>query len=175
MIRTFSALIISVCTLGFIPSAAAHSYSPQREFFYLKRTADFVNYSENKTYVEVVGSSFIGLQAAYNERRTCLYGLNQAGLESPGTFQVQAQFVCFSTGKFQLTMKKEWCEIGSKGCEIDPGGISVGIGNLDILPPTELGTEYPLPKPGNFYNSYPKFLNVDVYPPLDFSIDPLGL
>ncbi|HET9241226.1 MAG TPA: hypothetical protein VFO10_28435 [Oligoflexus sp.] len=170
MIRFFSVLIVSVCTMSSF-SAAAHPYSAQREFFYLKRSAEFFNYLENKTYVEVVGTSFIGLQAAFNDRRTCLYGLNQEGLEGPGAFRVQTQFVCFNTGTFQLTMKKEWCEIGSKGCEIDPGGISVGIGNLDFLEPTELGGEVPLPKPGSFYNSYPKFLNVDVYKPLRFSLD----
>lgn len=176
MIRSFSALIFSICTLSSLQSAAAHPYSAQREFFYLKRTAEYFNYVENRTYVEVVGTSFIGLQTAFNDRRTCLYGFNKAGLEEPGTFQVQTQFVCFKTGKFQLTMKKEWCELGSKGCEIDPGGISVGIGNLDILPPTDLGGELPLPKPGSFYNSYPKVLNIDVYKPLSFSIDdPLDL
>jgi hypothetical protein len=176
MIRSLSVLIFSVCTLGTIQSASAHPYSAQREFFYLKKTAEFFNYVENRSYVEVVGTSFIGLQAAFNDRRTCLYGLNQAGLEGPGTFEVQTQFVCFNSGKYQLIMKKEWCEVGSKGCEIDPGGISVGIGNLDILEPTELGEELPLPKPGSFYNSYPKFLKVDVYKPLNFSIDDtLGL
>lgn len=173
MIRSVSALILSVCSLGFIPSAAAHPYSPQREFFYLKRTAEFINYTENQTYVEVLGTAFIGLQAALNDRRTCLYGFYQEAIEAPGAFQVETQFVCFNSGRFQLAMKKEWCEIGSKGCEIDPGGISVGIGNLDILPPTELGSEIPLPKPGSFYNSYPRFVKFDVYKPLDFSIDPL--
>lgn len=171
MIRSLSVLIFSVCTLSSFQTAAAHPYSAQREFFYLKRTAEFFDYVTNKTYVEVVGTPFIGLQAAFNDRRTCLYAVNQAGLEGPGAFQVQTQFVCFPTGKYQLTVKKEWCEPGSKACEIDPGGISVGIGNLDFLEPTELGEALPLPKPGSFYNSYPKVLKVDVYKPLNFSID----
>jgi hypothetical protein len=174
MIRSISAFIFSISTLSSFQTATAHPYSAQREFFHLKRTAEFFNYLESKAYVEVVGTSFVGLQAAYNDRRTCLFGLNQAGLEGPGTYQVRTQFVCFNTGKFQLTMKKEWCEIGSQGCEVDPGGISVGIGNLNILPSTDLGGDLPVPKPGSFNPFYPKFLNVDVYEPLRFSIDPLG-
>lgn len=155
--------VLLASTFGIMPSAHAHPYSAEREFLRLKRTGEFINYLENQTYLEVGGTSFIGLQYASNTSRTCLFGLNRKGLDAPGTFQVQTRFVCFNKDQYQLTIKKEWCELGTKGCEIDPGGISVGIGNLDILPSMEFGEELPLP--GSFYDAYPKFLNVDVFRP----------
>jgi hypothetical protein len=141
------------------------------EFFHLKRTGEWLNYIENQTYVEVVGTKFIGLQAAFNERRSCLFGFSQAGLGDSGRFEVETRFVCFPTGQYELNLKKEWCELGTKGCEIDPGGISVGIGNLNVAEPTGLGEDVPLPKPGTYPAVYPKLLNVDVFKPLRFPFE----
>jgi hypothetical protein len=161
-------LFLAFCGLGSFQIVEAHPYSAKREFFQLKRSGEWFNYLENRTYVEVVGTKFIGLQSAFNERRTCLFGLSQAGFEESGTFQVQTKFVCFNTDRYQLHMKKEWCELGTPGCEIDPGGISVGIGNLDFAEPTGNGEDRPIPMPDPLYNSYPSLLNVSVYKPLPF-------
>jgi hypothetical protein len=161
----FLSFILIASGLISIETATARPYSAKREFFHLKASAEFFNYVENQSYVELVGTKFIGLQSASDENRTCLYGLSQAGLEGPGTFQVQTRFVCFNSDQYQLSMKKEWCELGSPGCEIDPGGISVGIGNLNVAEPIVTDDGLPWPKPGSFYDSYPKILNVDVHKP----------
>jgi hypothetical protein len=157
--------LLLVSSFTSFQTVQAHPYSERLarlEFFHLKRTGEWLNYIENQTYVELAGTKFIGLQAAFNERRSCLFGFSQAGLEDSGRFQVETRFVCFHTGQYQLNLKKEWCELGTKGCEIDPGGISVGIGNLNVAEPTGLGGHVPLPS-GNYPSAYPKLLNVDVY------------
>jgi hypothetical protein len=153
------ATLLLICS-GFGPSSAADARSSaerfaKMEFFHLMRSGEWINYIENGTYVEVEGTQFIGLQAAFNTRRTCLYGFSQAGLGSPGSFQVETRFVCFQTKRYELKLQKEWCEIGSQSCGIDPGGISVGIGNLNVVEPVGVGRPYP--------DTFPKLLNVDVY------------
>ncbi len=153
---------------GSFSTLDAHPYSAKREFFQLKRSAEWINYAASNLYVEIININFIGLETAFNDKRSCLFGFSQAGLEAPGRFQVQTRFICFPKHQYQLNMKKKWCELGSEGCEIDPGGISVGIGNLDFAEPLPPDIELPLPKPGNFYNPYPKVLKLDVYQPLNF-------
>ncbi|HYX34586.1 MAG TPA: hypothetical protein VE954_15915 [Oligoflexus sp.] len=167
--RGFKRLVLPIffvsSSLGPFQSAEAHSYSDRlakKEFFYLKKTAEWFNYLENKSYVEVVGTKFIGLQAAFDESRTCLYGFSQASFEGAGTFQVDTRFVCFDTDRYKLNLQKEWCVVGTEGCEIDPGGISIGIGNLDIAEPVGLDDDLPIVKPGSFINYYPKRLDVSV-------------
>ncbi len=160
--------LLAALSAGSFSTLDAHPYSAKREFFQLKRSGEWINYAASDLYVEVVPTKFIGLETAFDDRRSCFFGFSQAGLEGPGRFQVQTRFVCFHKHQYQLTMKKKWCELGREGCEIDPGGISVGIGNLDFAEPLPPDIELPLPKPGNFYYPYPKILNLDVYQPLNF-------
>ncbi|WP_141731377.1 hypothetical protein [Oligoflexus tunisiensis] len=167
--RVLVSLFLASYGLGTSQAAEAHSYSDhfaKLEFLRLKKSGEWLNYIEAGNYVEVEGTRFIGLQAAFSQRRTCLYGFSQAGFDGPGSFAVETRFVCFNTGRYQLNLQKEWCELGTQGCEIDPGGISAGIGNLHVAEPNGIGGGLPFPRPGIFPNSYPSVLTVDVYEPL---------
>jgi hypothetical protein len=103
------------------------------EFIYLQYMADFQDYQAAQTYVVVEGSNFIGLQTAYSEKRTCLFGFERRDAEGFDLLAVETQFVCFNTERYNLILYKEYCISGELGCEIDPAGISIGIGNLNIF------------------------------------------
>lgn len=159
-------LLIASLSLGSFGFAEAHS-SPdcraKREFFRLKKSGEWINYMKDGLYLEVTGTKFIGLQLAQNETRACLYGFTQSGLKDSGAFAVQTKFVCFDLGRYELNLKKEYCEEGEAGCEADPGGISVGIGNLNVAEPTGMDEGLSF--------AYPSVIKVDFHRPLRLPID----
>ncbi|RYZ58096.1 MAG: hypothetical protein EOP07_07985 [Proteobacteria bacterium] len=149
-------LSIAALSLGISSGAEASTGRLARaEFIYLQYMADSQDYQAAQTYVVVEGSNFIGLQKAFSETRTCLFGFNRTDSEGYDLMAVETEFVCFNTDRYNLILYKEYCVSGGPGCEIDPAGISIGIGNLNIFQ-GEPSTEEPKnPLLSNLTNQFP--------------------
>ncbi|MBC7531171.1 MAG: hypothetical protein H7318_06300 [Oligoflexus sp.] len=170
-------LILLITALVSNEDLMAHTGSQRhakREFFYLKNTGEWINYIEGKSYVEVVGTSFIGLQAAFNAKRTCLFGFFRPEAEAAQAVEIETRFVCFNTDSYELLQQKEWCTDSAPGCAGDPAGISIGIGNIEIVNPSLAAA--PNEEAETFFNNYPQDIVVNVFKPLgSFSNEPEGL
>lgn len=113
-----------------------------------------------KAYAEVEDTGFIALQVASDADRTCVYGFWLKNVTEAAELNVQTQFVCFATGKYILRTFKEYCVEGEKGCEIDPGAISIGIGNIKVFEPTI--HSFPSRNPQTIFDRYPSRVTVNI-------------
>lgn len=153
-------LSLSLLTLSLGMSGEAEASTgrlARAEFIYLQYMHDFWDFQASQTYVVVEGSNFVGLQKAFSEKRTCLFGFDRIDSEGYDLMAVETEFVCFDSNRYNLIMYKEYCVAGTLGCEIDPAAISIGIGNLNIFQ-GDPSTEPKNPLFSNLTNEFPKDL-----------------